>query len=189
MCCVFFDLKKAFDCVPHIVLLNKLANLNLNSYLYRWIANYLYQRTQAVGVDGETSTTPPGVPQGSVLGPLLFLIYINCLSRIQLSDGTLVLFAHDITVYRPICNARDFFLMQNYTDTISVWIKNNLLTLNVQKCKQMIIWRKQHPLTPMNMVVDGKALELVQRVHKYLGVWIISDLCWAKQIEENCKKD
>ena len=72
---------------------NKLAGLNLNPYLFRWIVNYLHQRTQAVGVDGETSATLPvvsGVPQGLVLGPLLFLIYIDGLSRIQLCDGTLI---------------------------------------------------------------------------------------------------
>ena len=114
VCVIFFDLKKAFDSVPHIGLLNKLANLNLNPYLYRWIENYLYQRTQAVGVDGATSATLPvisGVPQGSVLGPLLFLIYINGLSRIQLSDGTLILFADDIVIHRPICCTEDFLLI------------------------------------------------------------------------------
>ena len=78
VCVVFFDLKKAFDSVPHIVLLRKIAALNPDPHLYHWIANYLCQRTQAVGVDGETSATLPvisGVPQDSVLGPLLFLVY------------------------------------------------------------------------------------------------------------------
>ena len=143
-----------------------------------------------VGVDGETSATLPvvsGVPQGSVLGPLLFLIYIDGLSRIQLYDGTLIMFADDIVIYQPICNARDFLLIQNDTDTIPVWIKNNLLMLNVLKCKQMILSRKQHPAAPLNVKVDGNALEIVD-AYKYLGVWITSDLSWAKQIEENCKK-
>ena len=190
VCVVFFDLKKAFDSVPHTSLLNKLASLNSNPYLFRWIVNYLHQRTRAVGVDRETSATLPvvsGVPQGSVLGPLLFLIYLDGLSRIQLCDGTLILFADDIVIYRPICNARDFLLIQNDTDTISVWIKNNLLTLNVLKCKQMILSRKQHPVAPLNVKVDGNALEIVD-AYKYLGVWITSDLSWAKQIEEICKK-
>ena len=124
------------------------------------------------------------VPQGSVLGPLLFFIYIDGLSRIHLCDGT---FADDIVIYRPICNARDLLLIQNDTDTISIWIKNNLLMLNVLKCKQMILSRKQHPVSPLNVKVDGNALEIVD-AYKYLGVWITSNLSWAKQIEENCKK-
>lgn len=74
--------------------------------------------------------------------------------------------------------------MQKDTDITSVWIKYNLLT---PKCKQMIISRKQHPPIPVNLMVDGKALELVND-YKYLGVWITNDLSWAKQIEENCKK-
>ena len=106
-----FDLKKAFDSVPHTALLNKLASLNLNPYLFCWIVNYLYQRTQAVGVDGETSTTLPvvsGVPQGSMLGLLLFLIHTDGLSRIQLCDGTLILLADDIVIYQPIVMLETF---------------------------------------------------------------------------------
>ena len=59
--------------------------------------------------------------------------------------------------------------------------------LNVLKCKQMILSRKQHPVAPLNVKVDGNALEIVD-AYKYLGVWITSDLSWAKQIKENCKK-
>ena len=71
-----------------------------------------------------------GVPQGSVLGPLLFLVYIDGLAGIQLSDGTLILFADDIVIYRPIRDASDFMLLQGDIDTISDWIKSNLLNLN-----------------------------------------------------------
>ena len=79
---MYFDLKKAFDSVPHIALLRKLAYLNLNPCLYCWIANYLCQRTQAVGVNG--------------------------LAGIQLSDGILILFAGDIVSYLPIRDESDF---------------------------------------------------------------------------------
>ena len=143
-----------------------------------------------MGVDGKTSSTLPvisGVPQGSVLGPLLFLVYIDGLAGIQLSDGTLILFADDIVIYRPIRDPSDFVLLQGDVDTISDWIKSNLLNLNAKKCKQMVITRKKHPSSPVNLILDGKALEMVN-AYRYLGVWITNDLSWTKQIEENCKK-
>ena len=149
VCVVFFDLKKGFDSVPHNALLRKIAALKPDPHLYHWISNSLCPRTQAVGVNGKTSSTLPvisGVPQGSVLGPLLFLVYTDGLAGIQLSDSTLILFADDIVTYRPICDASDFMLLQSDVDTISDWIKSNLLNLNAKKCKQMVITRKKHPV-------------------------------------------
>ena len=78
-------------------------------------------------------------------------------------------------------------LLQGDVDTISDWIKSNLLNLNAKKCKQMVITRKKHPSSPVNLFLDGKALEMVN-AYRYLGVWITNDLSWTKQIEENCKK-
>jgi len=107
---VFFDLRKAFDNVPHRPLLEKLEETGLNLHLLQWIANYLCGCYQYAVVDRESSPMTKvlsGVPQGSVLGPLLFLIYTNSLSSLLLTSGSsLVLCADDILLYKPIsCQA------------------------------------------------------------------------------------
>ena len=91
ICAVFFDYRKAFDSVPHRPLMEKLSSLGLSVYLMKWITEYLTNRSQRVVVEGETSSPPQvlsGVPQGSVLGPLLFLIYIDEVTTISLSQSS-----------------------------------------------------------------------------------------------------
>ena len=102
---VFLDIRKAFDTVPHLPLLRLLHLLEINSYLLKWLKSYLLKREQFVVVNGQASTTlhaMSGVPQGSVLGPLLFIMYINNVSDVVSSDTHLNMFADDMAIYRVI---------------------------------------------------------------------------------------
>ena len=134
---VFFDLQKAFDSVPHCLLIDKLHQLEIPDHLIRWMTSYLYNRVQQVGVMGELSSPTrviSGVPQGSVLGPLLFLIYIDGLSGIQLSGGSIILFADDLLLHRKITCFEDFALLQSDIDELCTWLFSHKLMLN---CTEM----------------------------------------------------
>ena len=143
ICAVFFDLKKAFDSVPHKALSHKLQSIDLNSHILRWICSYLTNRKQFVALNGAKSTTcqvMSGVPQGSVLGPLLFLVYINdSIERTRYSGNTINLFADDMLLFRIINDAHDMELVQQGIDNVSDWVEDNNLCLNSTKCKFMII--------------------------------------------------
>ena len=127
--------------------MEKLLALNLNPFLSRWISDYLTDRTQQVVVEGATSNAIEvlsGVPQGSILGPLLFLIYVDGITAASLSQGSkLSLFADDVLFYRVISRQEDFIATQKDIDTIAKWSDENYLILNPLKCKFMVISRKK----------------------------------------------
>lgn len=182
---VFFDLQKAFDSVPHSLLLQKLYVLGIPCHLIRWIANYLYDRSQQVAVDGELSpytSVVSGVPQGSVLGPILFLIYIDGLCGIHLSSGNTVLFADDLLLHNRISQLSDFIALQKDVDELCNWLNNYSLTLNAKKCKSLLISRKKQPIEAPVINVKGHPLERVT-AYKYLGILITSDLSWSSHIQ------
>ena len=111
---VLLDFSKAFDKVPHQRLLHKTKYYGVNTDVLNWIRDFLSGRQQKVFVDGATSTSAPvlsGVPQGSVLGPLLFLVYINDLPE-YIKSSSVRLFTDDGVVYRKIQNDDDAKLLQ-----------------------------------------------------------------------------
>ena len=142
VCSVFFDLHKAFDSVPHIHLLDKLATLHLDQRIITWIHSYLMDRSQIVVVGGEQSTSRPvisGVPQGSVLGPLLFIIYINDVASRISPYSRISMYADDIVLYRTIYAPTDYIVLQDDIMAISQWVDENYLTLHSGKCCVMFL--------------------------------------------------
>ena len=145
VCAVFFDLQKAFDTVPHLPLMHKLQSLGVESYLLKWIHSYLTNRRQCVVLDGAKSSVLPvssGVPQGSVLGPLLFIIFIDGVEGATVFNSSVVLYADDMVLYRTIQTHEDYSLIQVDIDAVTTWIENLSLKFNQEKCKLMLFSRK-----------------------------------------------
>ena len=174
ICAFFLDYKKAFDSVPHAPLINKLHRIGLHSGLLEWLMDYLTSRKQQVVVNGAKlclASVTCRVPQGSVLGPLLFSIYINDISEVTLSPtSTLVMYADDILYHRLIQDTRELEEVQSDVTKLEEWSDDNLLQLNPQNCKSMILSKKRCPTTrSVSLYLCGSELEEVE-IFKYLGV-------------------
>ena len=122
VCTIFFDYRKAFDSVPDESLLLKLANIGVDNCLLVWLHDYLCNRVQSVVIDGTESDAVPvlsGVPQGSVLGPPLFLIYVNDLPDAVVHPSAIInLFADDILLYHTVSNIDDFLAVQESINSV-----------------------------------------------------------------------
>ena len=177
------DLAKAFDSVSHPCLLLKLEALGISSVLLVWFKAFLTGCRQRVVVNGQFSSWLPvtsGVPQGSVLGPLLFLLYINDISSIVV-HSKVRLFADDVTVYKEISSPSDTALLQSDLSCIAQWAKKWLLRLNPMKCDSIVISNKRSPLLPAYHL-DSSVISH-HPVVRYLGVLVDSKLNW----NEHCK--
>ena len=145
---IILDFSKAFDKVPHQRLRTKLSYYGIRGSNQKWIASFLSGRVQRVVVDGEKSSfcdVLSGVPQGTVLGPILLLLYIN-----DIPDGIISqirLFADDCLLYRPVSSIADQDKLQQDLDRLQNWADTCQMNFNVSKCfsMQVSLARKKHP--------------------------------------------
>ena len=181
------DFSKAFDVVPHQRLLTKLHHYGIRGNIHRWIESFLNGRTQRVVVDGDKSDEAPvtsGVPQGSVLGPVLFLCFINDMPEVLKSDCRL--FADDSIVYRKIATPSDCDILQADLEALEAWERTWGMSFNPSKCKIMHASRKRKPLI-FEYKIKNETLEAVDTA-TYLGVEICKDLSWKNQVSKVTRK-
>ena len=161
---VLLDFSKAFDKVNHLKLLYKLACFGIKWNTLKWIQSFLTGRTQTVVLDGESSNEVPvtsGVPQGSVLGPLLFLLYINDLpENIQ---SQLRLFAEDTAVYLTVSGLQDSQVLQSDLDSLQCWERIWDIEFNPSKCQVLHITRSRKPVMSRYFCITRNWSLLIQR--------------------------
>ena len=188
---IFIDLSKAFDTVPHQELLSKLENYGIRGNANKLIASYLSNRFQYVSVLGEDSEKLPvlyGVPQGSCLGPLLFIIYINDISR-STELGKFVLFADDTNIFvADDCKKRVYEKANRILHLVHLYMKCNLLHINIKKCCYIHFKPSRAKVEPDPSDAEESILTLnntvIKRVSeaKFLGVIIDEQLKWNAHV-------
>ena len=187
----FLDLKKCFDTIDHGLLLQKLEKYGIGDGELLWFKNYLSVRTQAVACNGRMSEFKPmrtGVPQGSVLGPLLFLIFINDLPDCLMCTACNI-YADDTEIHccdNTVDEVEEF--LQRDVDNLGKWFYDNRLVLNGAKSYSMLTsCNRDRVCEPLNLIVDGIRIEQVNCT-KYLGSHPDSMLTWSTHINQLCKK-
>ena len=189
---IFVDFKKAFDTVNHKILSNKLRSYNFGDSSIKWIDSYLNQRKQSTLLNNYKSNLKNvtcGVPQGSILGPLLFLVYINDLSTI-IKHSKVLLYADDTVLYRQIDRAKkaaDTTKLQSDLNHLSNWCRVNKLTINTSKTKAMYFPSISNYHTQPTLKLNGMELQPVKS-YKYLGVEVDSELSSKAQLANTYKK-
>jgi protein tyrosine phosphatase (PTP) superfamily phosphohydrolase (DUF442 family) len=181
------EFSKAFDNVPHKKLLWKLNNCGIRGNTWKWVSAFLSNRMQQVTLDGEVSGQLPvvsGVHQGSVLAPLLFLIFINDLPVAVTSKTRL--FADDCILYIQIYNHDDSITLQQDMDNLAAWEKMWVCSSIQKKCISLSVTRSKTPFHT-SYILKGHTLESITTA-KYLGIALSKDMNWDTHINNIISK-
>ena len=195
---IFLDLSEAFDTLDHYILLNKLKFYGLSNTPLKWFESYLHGRKQYADFDGIHSNTAyisTGVPQGSILGPLLFIIYMNDIHMAS-QNFNVILYADDTNLISPLCSFNSSFhinkeSIDHVSDQINTklgniqeWLNINKLSLNVKKTKFMIFHHYQQNINNIipRLKMNSETIEKVSEFN-FLGLTINEHLNWNFQIK------
>jgi hypothetical protein len=182
---LFIDVSKAFDSLPHYILLDKLYHYGFRGISSTWFGSYLSERYQFTYTANGSSlfrSVKTGIPQGSILGPILFLLYINDLPNIS-KTSRFILFADDTTCLMPCKHSPDnTLLIDAECEIITEWFIANRLALNVVKCKS-IYFSLNRCAVFRNVYLNGQVVDRVNTV-KFLGCCIDSQMNWHDHINE-----
>ncbi len=183
---VMIDLSKAFDVVDHSILLRKLVSYGIRGSALKWFTNYFDGRRQRVVIGSarsEWSIIKRGVPQGSILGPLLFTLYVNDLPH-AVKECTVKQYADDTTLYSSSDSPAGLeHKLSSDLDEVNKWVDKNKLRINEKKTQMLLMSRRRraNELDEVNIVLDGRAVSRSESV-KYLGVMVDDKLKWKEQI-------
>lgn len=192
--CAFVDYRKAFDCVNFEILISKLIDIGVSHRNIKWFENYFENRTQSVKASGHISECLPvscGVPQGSVHGPLMFLIYVNDLPNLRIS-GNILMYADDVALYISGPNLSDLKLkFMNDLQLLSNWSNFNRLSINFTKPKFMCFSSRgllRRITIPNALAIDSSHnIDYVPN-YSYLGVLLDPELNFEVTAKEVVKR-
>ena len=184
---IYTDFSKAFDSVPHDLLIYKLSLFNFSPELIQLFTSYLSNRQQLVSLQGYKSnsfTAKSGVPQGSILGPLLFNLYINDLPSYLKCDS--LLFADDLKIYKSISSIYDCLKLQEDLKSLSLWCETWRLSLNIEKCHLLKVSRKKSHID-FDYSINSSKLKASHNL-KDLGIIIQDDFKFNCHIKMSVSK-